>query len=110
MQNSRHKTNPAAQNRELFEVLHVNSVRPAWNTKCDYYIKFGNYRKEGFVLSKTKLKDKFQLGIIIKNKIVIPILESIDFNRWPYKSTCQWNLGGTEIQKAFNQKRLEMGL
>ena len=103
MKNSRHTYNPAMKNRELFEVLHINSQRPSWNTPCHYYIKFGNYRKEGFVLSKTKLKDKFQLGIIIKNKNVIPILESIDFNRYPYKSTCQYNLGGTEIQKAYNE-------
>ena len=104
MENRRHTHNPAMQNRELFEVLHVNSVRPAWNTPCDYYIKFGNYRKEGFTLSKKKLKDKFQLGIIIKNKLAIPILERINFNKYPYKSTCQYNLGGTEIQKAFNEE------
>ena len=103
MKDTRQTANPAMQNREMFEVLHVNSAYPSWNTPCHYYIKFGNYRKEGFTLSKTKLPDKFQLGIIIKNKTAIPILESIDFNRYPYKSTCQWNLGGTEIQKAYNE-------
>ena len=61
------------------------------------------YVKKGFVLSKKKLKDKFQLGIIIKQEYCKKILESIDFNRYPYKSTCQWNLGGTEIQKAWNE-------
>ena len=112
MQNKRHKYNPANDNKELFELLHINHVYPAWHTKCDYYLKRSDFKKQGFVLSRTKLKYKIQMGITIKpgQEWVIPIFEEIDFNKYPYQSIAQWTLSAACVQRAFNERRVEMGL
>ena len=112
MRDSRLQNNPSNQNKELFEILHVTYCYPAWNAKgISYYLKRSDYRPTGFVLSKTKLhKHKLQIGIIIKQDWVIPIIESIDYNKYLFRSVAQYTIGGPEIQTAFNNKRKEMGL
>ena len=113
MKDNRLQENPSNQNKELFEILHITHCYPAWNAKgIDYYLKRSDYLPTGFVLSKTKLHYKLQIGITIKpgQDWCRTILESIDWNKYLFRSVAQYTVGGPEVQRAFNEKRKEMGL
>ena len=104
MQNRRHKTNPAKQNEDLYEIFLIDKRREkAWNWPADYYILSAAYKREGFVLSTKRLCAAMHTGIIIVDESVRTIIENIDWNKYAVKNIGTFNLSPAQIHKAYNE-------
>ena len=103
MKNKRIRQAPHLQFLHLYRVILIHFQRDSWNSKCDYYVKQGDYVQKDFILSKERCsKYPIQLGIIIKNDDVVPVLESIDFSPYTVKSIGRFHLTTACIHRGYN--------
>ena len=104
MIDTRHRTNPAKQNEDLYEIFLIDKRREkAWNWPADYYILSAAYKREGFVLSTKRLCAAMHTGIQVISEGCREVFERIDFNAYAVKNIGTYNLSPAEIHKAYNE-------
>ena len=121
MKDNRLQNNPANQNEEYYTLKSFRESRDGIRIG-DYYLMIARpigttpgFRERGkykrFALSKEVIKGvSDQFSIRIKSDWVGTVLESVDWEAAHYKGTTWDFIVKPDIHKAFNAKRLEMGL